>query len=187
MKTVLITGGARSGKSHLAQEIAAKGGKRVLFVATAQAGDEEMRKRIVTHRRARPADWRTMETPVNVGSSILHGISDSEVVLLDDITLLLNNVVGEFLSTNGTDIDEQKAEEAVTREIDDLVRCIRAIPVDFIIVTNEVGLGLVPDNKLGRVYRDLLGKANQALAGVADEVLFMVAGLPIKLKSQLKN
>ena len=182
MKTILITGGARSGKSHLAQELAAKSGKRVLFVATAQAGDEEMRRRIAIHRKNRPPSWRTLETPVDVGNHIMHEIKDSQVVLFDDITLLLNNIVGDFLSADGAEVDEEKAEKAVNREINALVHCIRSISADFIIVTNEVGLGLVPDNRLGRVYRDLLGKANQILARAVDEVYFMVAGIPLRVK-----
>lgn len=182
MKTVLITGGARSGKSHFAQEMAAKSGKSVLFVATAQAGDDEMLRRIEAHRNARPAGWRTLEATAEVGRRVRREIEDSELVLVDCITLLLNNAIGEFLSNDGNDIDEARAEEAATKEIDDLVRCIKACNADFVIVTNEVGLGLVPDNKLGRVYRDLLGKANQMLAGVADEVYFMVSGLRMRLK-----
>ncbi len=182
MKTILITGGARSGKSSFAQEIATKSAKRILFVATAQASDEEMRQRIAIHRQNRPANWRTLETPTEIGNHILSEIDDIEVVLLDDITLLLNNIVGEFLSADGADIDEKKAEKAVHKEIDDLVHCIQSLTADFIIVTNEVGLGLVPDNRLGRVYRDLLGKSNQTLAKVADEVYFMVLGLPLRIK-----
>jgi adenosylcobinamide kinase/adenosylcobinamide-phosphate guanylyltransferase len=112
----------------------------------------------------------------------MHEIKDNQVVLLDDITLLLNNIVGDFLSADGSEINEEKAERAVNREITDLVHCIRSISADFIIVTNEVGLGLVPDNRLGRVYRDLLGKANQILARAVDEVYFMVAGLPLRVK-----
>ena len=182
MRTVLITGGARSGKSHFAQEMAARSGRRVLFVATAQAGDEEMHRRIETHRQNRPRDWRTLEAPVQVGARIPAEIGDSEVVLLDCITLLVNNAIAEFLSPDGADIDEEKSGRAVDGEIDSLTQCIRNAEIDFIIVTNEVGLGLVPDNKLGRVYRDLLGKANQVLAGVSSEVYFMVSGLPLRLK-----
>ena len=182
MKTTLITGGARSGKSRFAQDMAAKSGKSVLFVATAQAGDDEMLQRIEAHRKSRPSDWRTLESPIRVGEHIQARIGSSEVVVVDCITLLVNNAIGKFLNADGTDIDEAKAEDAVTQEIDGLIRCIDNVSADFIVVTNEVGLGLVPDNKLGRVYRDLLGKANQQLAQVADEVDFMVSGLPMKLK-----
>jgi adenosylcobinamide kinase/adenosylcobinamide-phosphate guanylyltransferase len=182
LKTVLITGGARSGKSRFAQEMATRSGRRVLFVATAQAGDEEMRQRIEAHRQTRPGHWRTLEAPVQVGARITAEIGDREIVLPDCITLLLNNAIAEFLSPDGTDIDDARAGQAVTAEIDGLTDCIRNTAADFLIVTNEVGLGLVPDNKLGRVYRDLLGKANQILAGQADEVYFLVSGLTVKLK-----
>ncbi len=179
---VLITGGARSGKSRYAQQMAERSGKRVLFVATAQAGDDEMRIRIRAHQKSRPSSWRTLEAPVHVGQSITREAASSELVLLDCITLLINNVIGPLLSPDGTDIDEVKAERAVGREIDELIVCLKTEKADFLIVTNEVGLGLVPDNKLGRVYRDVLGKANQVLANAADEVCFMVSGLPLKLK-----
>lgn len=182
LKAVLITGGARSGKSSFAQEMAARSGKKVLFVATAEAGDEEMRQRIAIHRENRPAGWRTLEAQVNVGNRISLEIKDSQVVLLDDITLLLNNIVCNYLSADGADINDKQAEVAVSGEIDSLVKCIKAVEADFIIVTNEVGLGLVPDNRLGRVYRDLLGKTNQALAKAVDEVYFMISGLPLRVK-----
>ncbi len=182
LKTVLITGGARSGKSSFAQQMAFDSGKSVLFVATAQAGDDEMKRRIEAHRRARPPGWRTLEASVHVGAGVLSCIDGSQLVLLDCVTLLVSNAIAEFLSPDGNEIDEARAEEAVTGEIDELVRCIRQVGSDFIIVTNEVGLGLVPDNKLGRVYRDLLGKANQALARIADEVYLMVSGLPVPVK-----
>jgi adenosylcobinamide kinase/adenosylcobinamide-phosphate guanylyltransferase len=184
LKTVLITGGARSGKSQFAQNMAFQSGKKVLFVATAQAGDDEMRRRIEVHRRSRPSSWRTIESPVNAGRAIQEALGGREVVLFDCVTLLVNNVLGPLLSPDGNDIDEARAESAVATEIDQLVDCTRAGKADFLIVTNEVGLGLVPDNKLGRVYRDVLGKANQVLAEAADEVYFMISGLPLKIKPQ---
>lgn len=182
MTTVLVTGGARSGKSSYAQDYAARSGKPVLFAATAEVGDDEMRRRIEAHRKSRPAGWRTLEAPKDVGRRIREEISDSKLVLIDCMTLLVSNAIGSFLSADGIDIDEQKAEAAVMQEIDGLIGCLRTIKADFLIVTNEVGLGLVPDNKLGRVYRDLLGKANQMLAQEVDEVYFMISGLPIRVK-----
>jgi len=182
MTTVMVTGGARSGKSSYAQDYAARSGKPVLFAATAEVGDDEMRRRIEAHRKSRPAGWRTLEAPKDVGRRIREEISDSKLVLIDCMTLLVSNAIGSFLSADGIDIDEQKAEAAVMQEIDGLIGCLRTIKADFLIVTNEVGLGLVPDNKLGRVYRDLLGKANQMLAQEVDEVYFMISGLPIKVK-----
>jgi adenosylcobinamide kinase / adenosylcobinamide-phosphate guanylyltransferase len=182
MRTILITGGARSGKSHYAQEIAAKSGKTVLFVATAQAGDEEMQRRIEIHQQSRPAAWRTLEAPLKVGERITAEAGNSQLILIDDITLLVSNAIGGLLSADGTDIDEAQAEIAVSAEITGLINCLNQVKADFLIVTNEVGLGLVPDNKLGRVYRDLLGKANQALAREVDEVIFMISGLPLRIK-----
>ena len=182
LRRVLITGGARSGKSHFAQDMAAKSGKPVLFVATAEAGDEEMRRRIQAHQNSRPASWRTIEAATGVGERIAAGIGDSHLVLVDCATLLVSNVMSQFLSADGNDVDELASEGAVAAEISGLVDCLLKVEADFIIVTNEVGLGLVPDNRLGRVYRDLLGKANQVLAAASDEVYFMVAGLAIKAK-----
>jgi adenosylcobinamide kinase/adenosylcobinamide-phosphate guanylyltransferase len=182
MKSILITGGARSGKSHYAQEMAAQSGKAVLFVATAQAGDEEMRRRIEIHRKSRPASWHTLEAPLKVGERITSEAGNTQLVLIDDITLLVNNAIGGLLSADGTDIDEGQAETATAGEINGLINCMKNVKADFVIVTNEVGLGLVPDNKLGRVYRDLLGKANQSLAKEVDEVIFMISGLPLKVK-----
>ncbi len=183
MKTILITGGARSGKSRFAQELALRSGKSVLFVATAVAGDEEMRQRIEEHRRARPAIWRTLEVTTHLGSQISQEISGAQAVIVDCITLLLSNIFGECLDQAGEQIDALLIEKTVTSEISELLACINQANADFIIVTNEVGMGLVPANKVGRLYRDLLGRANQLLAEQADEVYLMVAGLPVRIRA----
>ncbi len=182
MKNILITGGARSGKSHFAQELALRSGKQVLFVATAVAGDEEMRQRIEEHRRKRPAAWSTLEVTTHVGNEILQRIGGAQVVIVDCITLLVNNIFSRLTDQTGEPIDSSLAEKEVTREIGELVECLNRLDASFIMVTNEVGLGLVPANKMGRLYRDLLGWANQRLAEQADEVYLMVAGLPVPIK-----
>ena len=174
----MITGGARSGKSCLALELALKLGEPVLFVATAVAGDEEMRQRIEEHQRARPSAWRTIEVTTHVGSQISQQISDVRVVIVDCITLLVNNILSQYSPRTGVSVIEPK----VTSEINELVQCINRTGASFIIVTNEVGTGLVPANRVGRLYRDLLGKANQLLARQVDEVYLMVAGLPVQIK-----
>ena len=179
---ILVTGGARSGKSRFAQELAVKSGKRVLFVATATAGDEEMQRRIEEHRKSRPAMWSTLETTTHIGSQIGQRIGRAKVVIVDCITLLLSNIFNQFNYENEERIDEVRLEKAVVSEIDELINCIDRIDADFIIVTNEVGLGLVPMNKIGRLYRDLLGNANRVLAERADKVYIMIAGLPVKIK-----
>ena len=182
LKSILITGGARSGKSHFAQELALRTGKPVLFVATAVAGDEEMRQRIEEHRRKRPPAWSTLEVTTHVGNEIRQNIGGAKVVTVDCITLLVNNIVGEYADQAGEQLDASLIEQNVTSEISELVDCINHVDASFIIVTNEVGMGLVPANRMGRLYRDLLGKANKLLAERVDEVYLMVAGLPVKIK-----
>ncbi len=182
MKSILITGGARSGKSHFAQELALRSDKPVLFVATAVASDEEMRQRIEEHKRMRPATWNTLEVTKHVGNEISQNIDEAQVVIVDCITLLVNNIFNRYADQASEQIDASLVEKEVISEIGELVECINRIDASFIIVTNEVGTGLVPANRIGRLYRDLLGKANQLLAQQADEVYLMVAGLSVPIK-----
>ena len=192
MKSILLTGGARSGKSNYAQELALKSGKRVLFVATAEAGDEEMRQRIRAHQRSRPPEWGTLEATTNVGKEILKKEGGSirrnldtgraEVIIVDCITMLVNNVFSRYANYTAEKIDDALADGEVTREIGDLIECLDRLDAEFIFVTNEVGMGLVPPNPIDRLYRDLLGKANRMLAGRVDEVYLMIAGLPLRVK-----
>lgn len=182
LRSILIIGGARSGKSHFAQELALKLGKAVLFVATAVAGDEEMRQRIEEHRRTRPADWRTLEVTTHVGNQIRQKLGGAQVVIVDCITLLVNNVFGQYADQTGEHIDTPLVEKEVTGEISELIECINRLDASFILVTNEVGTGLVPASKMSRLYRDLLGKVNRLLAQEVDEVYLMVAGLAVPIK-----
>lgn len=182
MSSILITGGARSGKSRFATELATRLGDRVLFVATATAGDDEMRQRIEQHQRERPPAWRTLEAPVAVGERTAAAIDDAEVVIVDCLTLLVNNLLGQSTDPASGEIDDAAAEAAVYREMEALGSCIRGSRASFIIVSNEVGLGIVPANAISRVYRDLLGKANQAVAEIVDEVYLLVAGQPLRIK-----
>lgn len=179
MSTTLafILGGARSGKSRFAQQLAGRLGRRVTFVATAEAGDEEMRLRIEEHRRARPEHWRTVEMPLRAAEAVRTALSDSDVVVLDCLSLLVSNLLldaGE---------DPAAAAEAVEAEIGALVEACAAGAARTIIVSNEVGMGVVPAYPLGRVYRDLLGWANARVAKAAAEVYWMVAGLPVEIKA----
>jgi adenosylcobinamide kinase/adenosylcobinamide-phosphate guanylyltransferase len=174
----LILGGARSGKSHFAQELGSKSPQPVLFVATAEAGDEEMRQRIEAHKKARPATWRTLEAATQVGKRIIQEMGEAQTVIIDCITLLVNNVFAQ----HGEPLDASLIEQAVMAEIGELASLVNQVNARFIIVSNEVGLGIVPADGVSRLYRDLLGKANQLLAQQADEVYLMVAGLPVPIK-----
>lgn len=179
----LILGGARSGKSRFAVALASQMGERVLFIATAQPLDEEMRQRIQEHRHSRPGHWRTLEVPLGVGPTLARELGQEKVVVIDCLSLLVSNLLGpRYIGARPEAIDVPQAQKSVTSEIGQLVQAMDNLEANFITVSNEVGLGLVPDNRLGRVYRDLLGWANQQLAERATEVYLMVAGLPWKLK-----
>ena len=182
MTTILITGGARSGKSRFALELAHRSDPPVLFVATATAGDEEMGQRIKEHREQRPRSWRTLEATTQVGSEIQKNIAGSRTVIVDCISLLVNNIFSKYTDQFGELTEIPKLEKAVDDEINGLAACPSQMEAGFIIVTNEVSFGLVPVNRMGRIYRDILGKANQILATRADEVYLMVAGIPVKIK-----
>jgi adenosylcobinamide kinase/adenosylcobinamide-phosphate guanylyltransferase len=174
-KIILILGGARSGKSSCAQQLATDRGGRVLFCATAQLLDEEMRQRINAHRQSRPPGWDTLETEIGLAAALEAVAGGYETVIIDCITLLAANCMGDAA-------DPAAAEQAVDGEVNSLIDLMRRSGCSFILVSNEVGSGIVPDNKLARVYRDALGKANRGLALAADEVILMTAGLPLKLK-----
>lgn len=172
---IFILGGARSGKSRFAQKLAKKLSNKVLFVATGEPLDEEMRARIDEHKKARPKSWRTLEIPTNISRQLEEEIGDAEVVIIDCLTLLVSNRIGE-------ELDYPEAEKQVMAEINELIAGMDKLQASFIIISNEVGTGLVPEAKLGRVYRDILGKANQLIAQRSSKVYFMVAGIPMKMK-----
>jgi adenosylcobinamide kinase / adenosylcobinamide-phosphate guanylyltransferase len=174
----LITGGARSGKSSNALRLAEETGKSVTFLATAQALDEEMSTRIQKHRSERPAHWETLEIPFDIASCVRQ--IQSDVVILDCITLLITNLMMQYVKEDL--VEEKPFMVAVQKEINELAGALRVQERDWFIVSNEVGLGLVPPYQMGRVYRDALGSANQQLARLADRVIFMVSGIPMIVK-----
>lgn len=174
-KTVLILGGARSGKSTYAQRLASGLGERVLFCATAEPLDDDMLYRIEQHKKSRPGYWETLEVNRGVGRALSNLTSEYDAVIIDCITLLVSNCLRN-------EADTVQVERMVAEEICKLIEFINRQGSNYILVSNEVGSGLVPDNAVGRLYRDLLGKANQLLAKASDEVYLMVAGIPLKIK-----
>lgn len=196
---ILVLGGARGGKSNYAEDMARKlGDDDVVFVATAQGLDEEMRSRIASHRAARPSAWHTVETPSLINLSLDEDRLRPRVIVVDCLTLLVSNALlgptdggGEVAggtepescgpSALAGDVDDE-SEARVEREIDALLEEYGKSRASWIVVSNEVGLGLVPGNPLGRSYRDALGRANQRVAAAADQVVLMVAGLPLRVK-----
>ncbi len=186
---ILILGGARSGKSAAAEALAGRrsGGAPVLFVATARPSDDEMRARIARHQGERPAHWHTIEAPLHPAEAIRasQATHATPVVLLDCITLLVANHLLDALPDVAGDTlpaaDEARAQAIIDAAIADLLAAYRATDATMILVSNEVGMGLVPPYPLGRAYRDLLGRVNARLAAQADAVLLLIAGLPIEI------
>ncbi len=168
---VLILGGVRSGKSRYAQQLASCG-KQVAFIATAEGRDEEMTRRIVRHRADRPPHWVTVETPTAVADAILNCDGKFDTILVDCLTLWASNLMEHECQDN----------QRVLSHADRLVDALRQVRAKVILVSNEVGGGIVPQNEMARLYRDILGAMNQRVAAVADEVVLMVAGCPLMIK-----
>lgn len=178
----LVTGGARSGKSRHAEQLAANFA-RVMYIATSKIFDSEMEQRIQHHRDSRPAHWRTVEQYRDLNSVINEHNSTQEAVLLECITTLITNVLYDAAgATPEDDWDFETMEQVVNQQIDILLAACEASPAEVILVTNEVGMGIVPENRLARHFRDIAGRVNQRLAQRADEVWLVVSGIGVKIK-----
>ncbi len=178
-------GGARAGKSAFAEQLVADYGPRVLYIATAEVKDEEMRARAQAHRARRPTTWTTLEAPTDIGAALLSLRPNADAILLDCLTLLVTNLVlahGVEQEEMVNPAIEEAADAAVSAEIETLLKAQVQLGLPLVVVSNEIGLGVVPPYPLGRLYRDVLGRANQQLAAAADRVYLMVAGLPVVLK-----
>jgi adenosylcobinamide kinase/adenosylcobinamide-phosphate guanylyltransferase len=165
-----VIGGARSGKSALAERLAIGSGRPRRYIATAEAWDDEMRARIARHRADRGAGWETVEAPLDLAAA-LAGAGQGEVVLVDCATLWLTNHL--------------LAEHDLEVETASLLAALAACPAPVIMVSNEVGWGIVPDNALARAFRDAQGRLNQRMAAQADLVVGVMAGLPVVLKGRM--
>ena len=173
-RLTLILGGVRAGKSSYAQRLATRG-ERVLFLATAQPGDMEMEARIRAHQQSRPAGWDTLEEPIDPVGALVPVLKHYDTVLLDCLTMWVSNLL--LASRHGGPADMY-----IAAKVRSLLELYEAHEMSLIVVSNEVGLGLVAATELGREYADWLGRANQIMASRADEVYFVAAGLSLKLK-----
>ena len=189
-RLILILGGARSGKSAFAERLAAGSERSVAFIATATAGDDEMRSRIARHRASRPKGWYTLEESLDLASAVRRAGELADVLLLDCVTLWLGNVLLQESVQHEKD-DEVEFHtagrlfnERALKECEALLAVVKSLSPDktLIVVTNEVGLGIVPAYPLGRLYRDTLGYINQRLAQAADRVYLMMAGMAVDIK-----
>lgn len=177
-KIILVTGGARSGKSSFAEKLALKlGGGKEAYIATAQIFDSEMAHRVKIHKERRGKDWLTFESPFNADKSILFAAENFNVILFDCVTIYVSN----FLCAADLD-DEEFLYNNLRGLIQKLINAALKSDVTIIFVTNEVGGGIVPENKLARRFRDLAGLANQMLAAQADKVFLTVAGVAVDIK-----
>ncbi|MFB0537383.1 MAG: bifunctional adenosylcobinamide kinase/adenosylcobinamide-phosphate guanylyltransferase [Anaerolineae bacterium] len=184
-KLILVLGGARSGKSTYAQELARQmtvGSSRVAYVATGVSCDDEMRARVEQHQRSRPPEWATIEEPTEVAQVIQKAREEYAVMIVDCLTTLITNWLAEREQLEEPTESMAELEKAVLGQVEDLVRAAKGARATVIVVSNEVGLGVVPSFKAGRVFRDLAGLANQFIARQADEVYAMWAGIPQKIK-----
>jgi adenosylcobinamide kinase/adenosylcobinamide-phosphate guanylyltransferase len=168
---IFITGGARSGKSRLAEELAERSGGPLGYIATGESIDDEMRERITRHRKRRGPSWQTIEAPINLANAVRDHDYRFNGILVDCITLWLANL-----------LDRYAEPQKVLDEVDSFIAAFPTLKTPLFLVSNEVGMGIVPDNALARTFRDLAGEANERLAKAADEVYVMFSGLPLKLK-----
>ena len=172
-RMIFITGGCRSGKSRYALDYANRHFSKKLFLATSEALDEEMAQRIENHKKVRGPEWQTIEEPVEIVNKIKEYGEDGKVILIDCLTLWLYNLLMRW----GDDL-------RIIDETDKLTNIIKQNPASFILVSNEVGMGIVPADPLSRRYRDLLGTMNQRIAEALNTVIFMVSGIPLFLKGK---
>lgn len=173
---ILVLGGCRSGKSSHALQLAEGMGRRRVFVATCVPHDDEMQARVDRHRRERRDAWNTLEIPVHLADAIHTNGPAADVILVDCLTLWLSNLL---MQAQGV--------RQIRRRIDGLTAAVKSAPCSVILVSNEVGTGIVPENRLARRYRDLAGWNNQAVAATCNRVVWMVAGIPVTIKPPFQN
>ena len=171
-ETVFVLGGCRSGKSSYALETAQKfSGNKKVFIATCVPRDDEMQLRVARHQQERSRHWHTVEAPLHLSEAIVEAGGKASVLIVDCLTLWVNNLLMENYDS-----------EQILDQVQSLTRAVSSVTCPVILVSNEVGTGIVPENKLARLYRDLVGSTNQAVAACADQVIWTVAGIPVTIK-----
>ncbi|MDQ2085511.1 bifunctional adenosylcobinamide kinase/adenosylcobinamide-phosphate guanylyltransferase [Herbivorax sp. ANBcel31] len=181
---ILVTGGSRSGKSSFAESIAKKYKNDVLYIATSIPFDEEMKERVKKHRIQRPSHWNTLEAYKDLDIHLKKSKNKKEIVLIDCITLMVSNIMLEE-NLDWESLNENEAiniEKRIVEQLEKLLDVIKENGSTFIAVTNEVGMGIIPPNRLSRMFGDIAGRVNQKLSKKADRVYFCVSGIPIKIK-----
>ena len=174
--TLFITGGARSGKSSFAEQMAREFGAPLCYLATAQPLDSEMDERIKQHQERRGGEWNTIEEPIHLSQALARIDGQYQAILVDCVTLWLSNLLFKY-----EDVAEN-SEERIHEDLQRLKRTLQGMVTPVILVSNEVGMGIVPDNSLARMFRDIAGRTNQTLASVAEEVHVVISGIPLRLK-----
>jgi len=184
-RIVYVTGGARSGKSSFAEAYANENGKEILYIATAIPFDSGMKDRIKKHQDRRPESWGTLETYKNFKNELTKTAVSYDTVLFDCVTVMVTNLMLEDQTIDWDTIEYDKIdalEEVVQKEINELLEVVRKLDLNMIIVSNELGMGIVPENRLARIFRDIAGRVNQRVAELSDEAYLVVSGQKIRLK-----
>ena len=176
-RTIFITGGARSGKSRFAEGLAHQFGAPLGYLATAQPLDAEMGERIRQHRERRGTAWQTMEEPLHLSQCLAANDGIHKAILVDCVTLWLSNLMMHNQDDQGEDVEER-----IMDNVSRLAGTLREMATPVILVSNEVGQGIVPENRMARLFRDIVGRTNQLLAAAADEVHVVISGIPLRLK-----
>lgn len=177
---IVVTGGARSGKSSFGEGLL-KNENQVLYIATSIPFDDEMKDRVKKHKESRPSHWHTLEGYKGLGKSIRELEQSYDGVILDCITIMISNLILENFNEH-EEMDYEKLEAQVMEEIREMVMELKKLDSKVVLITNEVGCGIVPENRLGREFRDIAGRVNQYLARESEEVYLAVSGIGVKIK-----
>lgn len=182
---ILVTGGARCGKSSFAEKLSLKYGEKVLYLATAVPFDQEMKERIQKHQNRRPKEWITLEGYINLEKDIIEKSKEVDTILLDCITIMVTNLLFYFAKgTEPEQMDFPLLEQKILAELEQTISALQKTKKQCILVTNEIGMGIVPESVLSRQFRDIAGRVNQKLADISEEVYLVISGIPVKIKGE---